>query len=334
MLSRALLRFHRFDLTGVPANKREPALRLRLAQWSPYRDADHCVIWNGERATVWCWDGARIRERVGPAGRSRWRAILIPETLLVEPGSEGARLVACIDGLEGQLWRQGELLSSRWWPKQPTPDEWATFLRDAGQTVEDGKVPAVRRPSQLDRPWASPRSVTAAASSQRALEWIVYAGLSGVLLLASLGLALQYARLYLADSSVKGQLQASHGRASTLLQARNAALADASRIRDLIALGGYPDQLRLMAATAEALPEDGTYVSQWLFEQGRLTVTFGATNRDLAGSQIIANLQGLPYFTDIRAVPGNDARTLQLTMRVNPLLSGSSGPSGSKDGAG
>lgn len=60
--------------------------------------------------------------------------IWIPESFLKEPGRDGPRVVPCKDGYEGQIWDDGALVSTRWWPVPPDARAWQFFVEgtDAG----------------------------------------------------------------------------------------------------------------------------------------------------------------------------------------------------------
>src|SRR3990172_2060065 len=134
VLSRPLYRFRRFDLEHVPKAQRTQALRLQIRQWSPYASPGQYVVWGQDDALVWAWDADR----------------LLHPTLL-----SGLRLVACLDGVEGQLWRERRPVHSRWWPESPSATEWLNFQRDAGIAPGQGDaVPAPQAPPWLKQPWA------------------------------------------------------------------------------------------------------------------------------------------------------------------------------------
>ena len=61
VLSRPLYRFHTFDLTPVPAKNRTQALRLELAQWTPFANSDYYIGWQGHQALVWGWDADKVK---------------------------------------------------------------------------------------------------------------------------------------------------------------------------------------------------------------------------------------------------------------------------------
>src|SRR5690606_15340884 len=70
---------------------------------------------------------------------------------------DGFRLAQMSDGVEGQVWKNGLLEATRWWPAAPSSRDWATFLRAAGldltQTALD--VPQATESEFLTQPWTA-----------------------------------------------------------------------------------------------------------------------------------------------------------------------------------
>ncbi|MFZ1642867.1 MAG: hypothetical protein WAV07_15820, partial [Candidatus Contendobacter sp.] len=151
VLARGLCRFRCFELGAVPARDRASALHVQIRQWNPFPVAGDYIVWRGEQALVWLWDGERQRQAMTEAGIRGAR--VLPETVLhPPPGADGPRLVRCLDGVEGQYWREGRLLASHWWPEAPTAAAWQHFQRGNGGIVQT-EPPAAETVSLLARPW-------------------------------------------------------------------------------------------------------------------------------------------------------------------------------------
>lgn len=88
------------------------AVDLAKATRTPFVNPAYYLDWGANSVGVWSWP-AELTDRLdGFEGRAA------PETVLHGHG-EGARLVQCLDGFEGQIFENGELAASRWWPHQP-----------------------------------------------------------------------------------------------------------------------------------------------------------------------------------------------------------------------
>src|SRR5690606_19490451 len=71
------------------------------------------------------------------------------------PLTDGVRLAQMTDGVEGQVWKNGLLSMTRWWPASPSPRDWAVFLRAAGIDLAQASpgVPAPVGSELLPQPW-------------------------------------------------------------------------------------------------------------------------------------------------------------------------------------
>lgn len=315
ILSRPLYRFQAFDLAQVPAKNRAQALRLELAQWTPFTSSDYYVSWHGQQALVWCWDSDKVNRAIAAQGLKPQRARILPETTLQTPAEDGVVLSRCQEGFEGQLWRKSQLEHSRWWQQLPTQDEWLMFQRDTGipPDQQQNQPPAARVSPLNPLPWLNE---TGSASGQGIqLERLIMA--LGVLLLLAptfwygfSSYKLQRSISQLHDQQAKLQREA-----EPVIQARRQALDYFSRISSLRALDPYPEQLALMAKIAEALPNDKSHLKDWDFQSGQLKITLTSSG-DISTTSLIGVLQQTGLFRDVKALPGRDPKSVKFQMDV------------------
>jgi hypothetical protein len=246
VLSRPMYRFRVFDLTQVPPRNRNQALNLELAQWTPFVKSDCYIGWHGQRALVWAWDADRAAAAIIAQGIKVQKVQILPETVLQTPLADGLCLSRCLEGYEGQLWRQCQLEHSRWWPQQPTQDEWLTFQRDAAivPSQQQQEPPTPRQGSLGAQAWVLSAGSASAQANQA--ERLVLA--LGVLLLILPTFWYGISLFKLQDSverlhDQRTQLQREVEPIST---ARSQALDYLARINLLRTLAPYPDQLTLM----------------------------------------------------------------------------------------
>lgn len=235
-----------------------------------------------------------------------------------ERREENGVLVASLEGCEGQVWRDGALLASRWWPQAPEAGEWRNFLRDAGSTAQIvGGTPALQPDAWLERPWAASAASTLVSSTQGAAErWTVTLAtlcLAG----ATFWYGAQMLKLENATAEQKSELDNLNQSGAAVLEARGQALEALDRIKQLQALVPYPPQLGLLAKAAEALPRDGAYLREWDFQNGKLKFQVASPNK-LAGSDIIKQLQSAGIFDNVLTAAGNEPNNMALTMEVRP----------------
>ena len=326
MVSRGRCRFGRFDLSRVPAAKRGAALALQLGEWSPFSEFDHAVAWTpGGRAMVWCWDLAALRAAWSSASALRMPPT-VPESALRPPPpvDGGARLVMTIDGCEAQAWREGEILTSRWWPTLPLDEDARIFVRDAG--LDPGEVGHWLTPSDAplaQRPWIPLTRAGRSGQSGGLVESAVYAALVTSVAVPATVLGVDHSRVRQAQAQVAEELQRESERSKAVLDARNAALVSVEQARALIELQPYPPPLMHMAAVATELPAAATTsLREWQLSDGKLRLLFEATAGDISGADHVRALERTALFDDVKIVTQADPRQMafQLTLRKTVAL--------------
>lgn len=318
-MSRALYRYGRFDLQSVPKPKRGQALELQIRQWTPFAKTASYVLWDKDHAQVWAWDAERAEFAIRACKMKPDRIKIIPETLLHKRREHGVFLAACLEGVEGQVWSGHSLIGSRWWPELPGSGEWLNLQRDAGILPEKQShvVPAALPVYLEDKPWG--RSVVLEGSARdggKAEAWVV--PLAALCLFAgSMWYGAQWIKLQAATQDRNAELEALNQQAGPIIEARGKALESLGRIKQLQALDPYPNQASLMAKLAESLPQDGTYLKEWDFANGKLKVSIVSPAK-LVNSDYIKRFQSLEIFRNVQTVPTNDLSSLVLGMEVVP----------------
>lgn len=320
VLSRPLYRFRRFDLINVPKAQRIPALRLQVRQWSPYLRSGQCVVWGADHALVWAWDADRLDAEFAAQKLKSKAAHVIPESLLHPPLSSGLRLVACLDGVEGEFWQEQRLVHSRWWPKLPSAMDWLNFQRDAGIAADQGDADTLRVPEALPwlkQPWA--KTVDLSRDERLVLPYESWLMGGTVLLLAGLtsGYAIDLIKARQAAAQARVVLEEATQKARPILDARRRALDALTRIETLRATHPYPAQLALLAEVAKQMPKDSLYLKEWDYQNGKLKFTVVSSGQ-LSSSFVVKKVQDIAWFKNVQAIPGTDPTTLTLTMEVLP----------------
>lgn len=320
MLSRALYRFRRFDLKNVPKAQLTQALRLQIGQWSPYASTGQYIVWGQDHALVWAWDVDRLEADLTAQKLKPKSTHVIPESLLHPPLPSGLRLVACLDGVEGELWQDQRLVHSRWWPEPPPATDWLNFQRDAGITPEQGMsdgTPVSQTVHWLKRPWAKTADLRQGAGRVLPHEaWLIG---SAIFLLAGFttwnGIELIKARQ--AMEQLKNELDKAAQDAHPILDARRQALDALNRIESLRAINPYPAQLALLAEVAKQMPAEALYLKEWDYQNGKLKITVASPNK-LPSSLVVKKVLDIAWFRNVQATPTADPGVLTLTMETLP----------------
>ena len=315
VLTRPLYRFQTFDLTQVPAKSRPQALQLELAQWTPFAKSGYFVGWHAARAWVWAWNADLVEAAIAAQGVRLKRVQILPESLLRAPVESGLCLARCREGFEGQFW-QGRLLErSRWWPQLPSADEWLSFQRDAAIAPEaqQTRLPPPREAALGPTPWL--RQSESAASLGTLVERPLMALGLLCLLAPALWFGLNLYKIEQNTEQLRRQQAELQRQAAPILQARGQALDYQARISALQSLARTPDQLALMGRVAEVLPKNGTTLKDWDFSGRQLKITVSAAT-DVPATPIIDVLQKAGPFSDVKALPGSDPKSVMFQMAV------------------
>lgn len=243
-MSRALLRYRRVDLRSVAPTDRLSALRTELLAWQPFVEPRFLIDWHEGIAQVFALDAQRLPSDVP----SR----LWPESLLQAP-VEGLQLWQGLDGVEAQLWREGGLQQSRWWPHAPSLADWQAFARHGREPLPTEVPPAQPRPWM--HPSREPLSLETLERRRRGGERWLWHGLLmlGLFFIGASGRELWAA--YEQRGLARDTLRAQREQASPQLRAREQALALADETHALLKPLQLPNTLGLLEHLSQHLPK-------------------------------------------------------------------------------
>ncbi len=322
VISRQLCSFERIRL---PANSREgiKAATFQARQNPRFKNASVRIEPDrrGDRsAGLWTWEGDRLVD-----GRPLTDLNSLPESLAREPMDEGERLIACLEGVEGQLWTGGILSASRWWPKEPSEREWALFLR-AGKGADwtDPSVKPIvenvgwrddlpiidRRPEAIGK-LVSPRRF-AIATLALLTAYAAYLGASMLGTDASLARSRQ-------------KLEALTAANQEAYAARGAAIAERRSIDRLGALADPAYHYQMLSELTESVD---TSLGELTFVQvndENVSIRFRLYG-DLDLTEMTRALEALPTLSNVAIANANDNQvTLEATLPPAPDLANIAG---------
>lgn len=321
VVSRALCRYRILEFTSVPRAKRAAALRLQLSQFAPFTEPGYTVAWEGSAAQVWCWDAAKLHIALRDAGIAPNRARVVPESLYFAPLVEGPRLLKVAEGYEGQVWKDRELVRSRFWDQQPDAGQWIAFQRDAGvMPAMQHAEPVASEHEMLDQPYTKVGEGLANASPLALSEPLLLFLLVAALGTSTAWYAVRYAKLVSRSSELTTQAKALESSSAPVLAARQAAIENDVFAARLARIAAYPDQLALMAEIASAFSGAGVVLREWNFNVGKVRFVLVYTNAIPPIAGVVSAVEGQADFFNVRITPGNEPKSLVINADVKPVF--------------
>lgn len=315
IVPRAQCHYRRIDVSALPARQRRSAARIAVRRHELGNDSAHHLAWQGGIAHAWIWP------QPDPA-LTQTEQTWVPETLLrAPPDSDGLRLLRQQDGVEGQLWRDGRLLHSRWWPQAPGPEAWRRFVRACGLGPEAADpIPEVQALPWSPQPWGDAhRGLPGSPAALERLAW------TAVLALVALGLGWQLtaqAGWSIALARVESRIETLQAQATPLLAARERADAAVRALQDFRQLQGGVSDYAMMAEVVQPLPADARLVG-WVREGVRLQAALTSSQTD--PRRFVSAFGDHPQLADVVATPG-EGNAMQLDFTLPPPGAAGSGP--------
>lgn len=317
VLGRSFCRFGNFPLLeGGNDGRRLAALQLRIKEWSPFETTGSHIHLVGDRALIWVWDQALALQSMATVRQRSDKFRLIPETCLRQPISNGLGLLKSMDGCEGQYWREGELVSSRWWPQLPDEAEWLMFQHAAGVDPDQisGFVPPFAPVSWLARPWT--RGIENHTLKRHRVDPIQMTALLAAFALAGYAyLGAQWLRIDQARSDLVDVVATLTKTNHPIVVDRIAAQSSLQMVQGLVSLDPYPNPLEILARIAEKIPTNGSKLADMNYQTGDLQFTV-VSPQSPDTAFYVRTYEGVKGFSDVSADRGNDDRSLHMHMRV------------------
>lgn len=321
VMARSLLHYHYFPLSELPKSARRSALLVQIRAWSPFPETAYAIILRAQGAMVFAWDVRAFRQRLETAGRDGSAARVIPETLLFPTQQEGLSLLRCIEGWEGQLWRDGDLVQSRWWPERPDADSWLNFQRGAGLPAEEqqASLPGPDGDAWSVRPWARTIDIETLSGHDRLKEHLLTGTMALILLVPSLHLLHYWQETEAAwtrASNTHDQLKETAG---PILAAREETSAALGAIKAIAKHVDRPHALSLLAHVSRVMPRDGSHIREleWQGDRLRLVLATSAT----ASRSVYIRAFETHWLRDVRETPESTMGLISLSARVERATS-------------
>ena len=294
----------------LQGRKRASALQLKISAWSPFQNTQVAVAWSGNVASVFAWEKTTLEERMRSHGYDPNNCEVVPEAFMRNPGDDGIRLVSCNDGVEAQVWSQGFLTMSRWWPSIPPAREWALFARTTG-TDADTAIPDIKEPSWREYPWNENQNSSAVFANALKNHGLVLTTIT-VLLAPCFYFAaawMSYSAMVLA---VERDIASVEEESRAIRIERADALSALETAEDLLSLHRYPHQLEILSKAHSLLRQHPVTLTNWDYDDGLLE--FGLeSDSDMDARVFILAFEEDPLFSSVSAA----TRGNRLVMRMD-----------------
>jgi hypothetical protein len=299
---------------ALPEAKRRAVLDLQVRKSFPFKEPGFAAFWKGAEATVYAWDAVAVRAAQESAGVSR-SAQVIPETFIRPRGQNEVRLVAMLDGFEGQFWSDGFLRATRWWANPPTEIDWAKFVRSFGAPNISSTNGVPLELSFLERPWTEGTfSLDDWSSLLKSKRVLTFAAAAALCPFAFLGA--EIATLSISEKNIREEIKVLNAANQNVRADRAAAYANLEAIEDFLKLTEYPSQAEVLTTAMLLLAKTGApRIVSWSFDRGNLEIILRG-EQSLDATAYITLFERDPVFENASGTLVGQEQDLQLKMSV------------------
>jgi hypothetical protein len=317
LLARSRYRIKWFRLAGVPSSERFAALGMQARAWTPFDVSSYRLSVRGEEGFVLAWDRASVASDLTAAGLDAERCHLVPESVLRAPGDEGVRLLRCVEGVEGQVWRDGWLRASRWWPEAPGPAEWQLFLHASAS--EPSACPAPVELPLAARPWAALQDLDSndVVTADKAFRLLLIGGMAFALAVGFVGR--QAWDAWQQTRQREAQIADLRASSTATLHSRDRAMRTLAQGQQWVDWLSAPQPIEVIAALDEALRKSSVLIRELELSGDRLRLGLQLSPQ-AQRSAVVRDLQAGGWFKNVAEVRAESARALMVVeMRIDGL---------------
>lgn len=312
VVPRHLCAYQRVECTGVPRLKLASFAKLQVQALAPFSKYGSCVVRQGKWLHIWVWDAA-IETAFSKKHGGKQHFSALPYSLYSTPVSNGIVWLAApgSPGLEGQLWKDRQLVDSMWFDEPPGAGDWAALhaqtpgfhaLGWPRALPPAGALPPVAPP----RPWG--RNLTPRLQSRTRIQWSSLAPAALVLATATLTgwgswiYSQKQAHQQAIDLGLQSQ-ERMLAELEPMQQARQRTTSTLTWINAVQALPSAPTTHDIIAELADIFTRQGLVVRELEINtptvQATLVATSGGSPRLTA---VLGVLESHPWFYDARFV--------------------------------
>lgn len=318
---------------GIPRHKTAAFIQLQLTRLAPFVDSGVYACRSGDWVHLWFWENQRVRNFCQTKNLDFSLLQVVPESVCMPKIRTGAVLHDCINGVEAQLWFEGTLLDSIWWPDKVDADKWRAWL----STVEGtGRLLPIKWPEtmphitriasiapkssapKLQKPWATnllgkkwwhnlPKFNFGLLYS---ISGCIFVGLSGYL-----GTQLYF--LQVQQDQINQEIATLSAQVEPIISARSKALEQLQWSNKIVKINQKVGINDILLALSPLLLQQEVAIREFEYNEGELRLILIPINNELNIAEIIQKLETLPKLKNIRLLPESDMRILRLSMKVN-----------------
>jgi len=331
VLSRACYAVKFLDLAAVPVSKRESAINLATAGWSPFPNTAHYVIPDGQAALLCAWDADASTQLIGAQSLTTAQVRVVPESalrravdttaILTGTTQPKAELHQALDGCVGVVslsGSRGRALAEQWWADTPTAPQWRNFLRSTGLVDEASAMV----PAPISKGWSSqPRGYGAneANHSTSPREVLILSVAAFLLALPSLWYGNELRQIYVLKQDASQRLQSTEQDLNVVLGARELALSTQDRALQLGRLLNQTDPLVLFEIIHNIVLQNAAsgalQLGDWDLRSQQLKFSLvAASGSPPAATALVKALERVPIFRDVEAK--TDGGRVNITLQI------------------
>lgn len=323
---------------GVPSHKTQAFVQLHLHRLAPFADSGVYACRSGDWVHLWFWENRKVREICEKHGLDINHMQFAPESVCFPKRKDGAVLIQCQQGVEAQLWHQGLLVDSAWWPERVSNDEWQAWR--PGSAAMTGalaqiaswpeQVPAHVQLSEsslkdpvyrLAEPWARNLLGVQWWHALKNFRGDVLAVIA-VVILASYGayLGAQWWSIDSQLTSTDQEIESLSAKVEPINTARSQAMALQQWTTKLAALRSRDEVRELLKNLRPLLQKEDAALREFEYQDGEVRLMLVPVNTELNIVGVTQDLESMKLLSNIRLLPDSDARLMKVSAKMAPKI--------------
>lgn len=241
-----------------------------------------------------------------------------PESLARTPMETGARLVTCFTGYEGQVWKNNNIVASRWWPTVPDARKWQSFVF-ATQNEADIECGDVPKPQEIPFRDDLPKLKIELERTRTLLSPLNLAKATALVLgCGTFFLSGQYGRNLVTLNQVQNQINDVSKITGQISSERRRAIANMNFAQKYNSIGHNGTFFMGLDGLGYILDGKGLQIERIALRSGELEVRLKSTE-EISVPEIVSNLEAMPSLTDVSIGLGDQNTVIVKATLIPPF---------------